>query len=259
MAVMLELFSVSDYHSPSLSPPYNCIALQANGLDERYNQTLQKVIPYFHQKKEVWDDFLDTCVYAYNTSVHETTAYTPFELMFGRRAVLPIDLEIDKCDPENIIKQQEQYNPEANASITAVEQIMQHRQQLLEAAKANIKKQQEKQKELYDRKHARPNAFVVGQKVLKKDFTRKKRRGGKMDHRYQGPFVITQNLGKGLYRLQGVEDPGIVTTRVSGAHLKPYKYPDEEHVSVANEICFLVLQLFWYVYARFMPITGQWC
>ena len=113
---------MSDYHSPSLLPPYNCIALQANGLDDRYNQTLQNMlVKYTHQKKEVWDDFLDTCVYAYNTSVHETTAFSPFELMFGRKAVLPIDLDIDKCDPSDLLRQQQEYNPEGNVSSTAVE------------------------------------------------------------------------------------------------------------------------------------------
>ena len=90
---------------------------------------------------------------------------------------------------------------------------MQHCQKLLKTAKANIFKQQEKQKELYDRKHARPNAFVIGQRVLKKDFTRKKRRGGKMEYCYEGVFVITHNLGKGLYGLQGVEDPSVVVTK----------------------------------------------
>ena len=95
------------------------------------NQTLQNMlVKYTHEKKAVWDDFLDTCVYAYNTSVHETTAFTPFELMFGRRAVLPIDLEIDKCDPTDILEQQQQQqqNPEDNVSITAIEQMMHHRQ-----------------------------------------------------------------------------------------------------------------------------------
>ena len=140
-------------------------------------------------------------MYAYNTSVLETTGFTPFELMFGWRAVLPIDLEIEKKDCKDVLGQQEQYNPQANRSITAIERSTQHCQQLLEAAKANIKRQQEKQKELYDKKHASSNTFIVGQEVLKKDFTRKRRRGGKMDHRYQDSYIISQNLGKGLYKL----------------------------------------------------------
>ena len=37
---------------------------------------------------------------------------------------------------------------------------------------------------------------------MKRDFTRKKRRGGKLDYRWQGPYVITASLGKGLFRLK---------------------------------------------------------
>ena len=186
------------------------------------------LMKYTHQKREVWDDFLDTCAYTYNTSVHETMAFSPSELMFGRKAVLPIDLDIDKCDPSDILRHQLEYNPEGSISSTAVERMMQHRQQLLEAAKANIKKQQERQKELYDRKHARPNAFAVRERVLRKDFTRKKRRDGKTNHCYQGPFVITKNLGKEFYRLQDVEDPGVVVKKISGAYFKPYKDPEQD-------------------------------
>ena len=58
--------------------------------------------------------FLDTCVYVYNTSLHETTAFMPFELEFGQKAVFPVDLEIDNCDPEDILQQ---YNPETSGPI----------------------------------------------------------------------------------------------------------------------------------------------
>ena len=68
------------------------IFLQGNGLDEKFNQILQgMLIKFVLDKKVVWDDFLDTCTYVYNTSIHDSTAFTPFELMFGRKAFLPID------------------------------------------------------------------------------------------------------------------------------------------------------------------------
>ena len=67
--------------------------LQANRLVERFNQTLQgMLVKFIDNKKEQWEDYLDTCIYAYNTSKHESSKYTPFEVMFGRRAVLPVDL-----------------------------------------------------------------------------------------------------------------------------------------------------------------------
>ena len=57
------------------------------------------LVKFIMDKKDVWDVFLDTCVYAYNTSVHKSTSFSPFEVMFGRRAFMPVDIEIDKETP----------------------------------------------------------------------------------------------------------------------------------------------------------------
>ena len=48
---------------------------------------------YIQEKKEKWDDYLDTCTFAYNTSRHESTKFTTFEIMFGRKAILPLYLD----------------------------------------------------------------------------------------------------------------------------------------------------------------------
>ena len=110
-------------------------------------------------------------------------------------------------------------------SPSEVQQMAAERLQRLNEAKANIKVAQQKQKELYDRKHANPKVYQVGSKVLKKDFAHKKRKGGKMDAKFVGPFIITKSLGKGLYALQLVENPDRVIDRVNGVHLKPYLTP----------------------------------
>ena len=71
---------------------------------ERFNQTIQAMLVKFVQeKKETWEDYIDTCIYAYNTAQHESTKFTPFELMFCRKPVLPIDIghnapdQIEEC------------------------------------------------------------------------------------------------------------------------------------------------------------------
>ena len=48
----------------------------------------------------------------------------------------------------------------------------------LEKAKANILVPQLRQKRTYDQRHSDPYVFRIGGLVLKKDFKRKKRRGG---------------------------------------------------------------------------------
>ena len=103
---------------------------------------------------------------------------------------------------------------------------MQERVKQLEEAKENILVAQQKRKEVYDRKHANPECYHIGALVLKKNFLRKKKKGGKLDDRYDGAFKIAKLLPNGVYLIESVEDPSKVM-RVTGAHLKPYNMPDD--------------------------------
>ena len=56
-------------------------------IDERWNQTLKKMIAkYVNEKKEDCDVYIDCHVFAYNTAKHASSLYSPFEVMFGRKA-----------------------------------------------------------------------------------------------------------------------------------------------------------------------------
>ena len=116
---------------------------KANGLDERYNQTLQNMlVKAIEKKKEEWDQFLDPCVYAYNTAVHESTKFTPFQLMFGRKAVLPIDIDIDDdVDPQDSGQESDDMNE-------AIQVLTDRRMESLASAKENILEAQEKQRQV---------------------------------------------------------------------------------------------------------------
>ena len=103
----------------------------------------------------------------------------------------------------------------------AIEIDGERKQEVLDQAKSNIIKAQQKQKEAYDKKHSCLEAYKLGAVVLKKDFTRKKRKGGKLDAKWLGPFTIVGSLGRGLYRLQMIGTNKVIP-RVNGVHLKPY-------------------------------------
>ena len=66
---------------------------QGNGLVERFNRTLLAMLATAVQERPFeWEEHLRHLCMAYNTSVHPTTGYTPFYLMFGRQARMPIDI-----------------------------------------------------------------------------------------------------------------------------------------------------------------------
>ena len=134
-------------------------------------------------------------------------SFTPFELIFGCNAVIPVNLdngsEHTQPDAEEVIGQG--CDPET------IQKMQEDTKKRLEKAKVNIICAQQKQKEVYDRQ---PDVYAVGALVLKKDFTRKKRKGEKLDSKWVGPYKIAKALGKGLYHLEDVNDPSNVICRV---------------------------------------------
>ena len=66
---------------------------QPNSLVERFNRTLTNMLASTAKENPFeWESHLRKVCLAYNTSVHATTGHTPFFLMFGRQAQLPVDL-----------------------------------------------------------------------------------------------------------------------------------------------------------------------
>ena len=131
---------------------------------------------------------------------------------------MPVDIEIDKETP--II------NNEATSGAD-IERLSEQRLKTLTMAKMLIQKAQMKQKDVYDRKYSLPNSFSIGEFVLKKDFKRKKRAGGKLETRYVGPYMIMKIHGKGFYWLKQVGNEDCVVERINGVHLKLYQVADE--------------------------------
>ena len=68
---------------------------QCDGLVERQNRTLQDMLTgYVSQHQHDWDRWVDLVAYAYNTSVHSATGYSPYEMVFGRLARTPLELDL---------------------------------------------------------------------------------------------------------------------------------------------------------------------
>ena len=66
---------------------------RSDGLVERFNRTLLAMLAMFvSQEHDNWDDLLPFMMLAYNTTVHTTTGFTPYRLVFGDECNLPGNL-----------------------------------------------------------------------------------------------------------------------------------------------------------------------
>ena len=74
----------------SCTTPYHP---ESDGLVECFNRTLISMLATtVHDNPIDWESHLKKVCMAYNTSVHSSTGFSPFYLMFGRQAKLPLDI-----------------------------------------------------------------------------------------------------------------------------------------------------------------------
>ena len=117
--------------------------------------------------------------------------------MFGRMARIPVDIN-SSSNYDAAEKLQEFHQADQPSFSNEIAKWLKD----ADIIKKNIKTAQAKQKRYYDLKHNVAECFGVGSNVLLKDFNRKKCKEGKLDFRWQGPFVIIFSLGRGLFKLK---------------------------------------------------------
>ena len=62
---------------------------ESNGGLERAHSSFKETLKFqITTDRNNWDDFVDLSIYAYNTAIHSSTGYSPFELLFGRKPYL---------------------------------------------------------------------------------------------------------------------------------------------------------------------------
>lgn len=148
--------------------------------------------------------------------------------MFGRKAVLPIEFATQSESPEEILKEFRS----APSMESKLSKLMETRSTILEKAQENISAAHEKEKKHYDQKHANPAVYKLGAKVLVKDFLRQKRKGGKLDSRWLGPYTVMKNLGKGMLLTDFISYIFLVVTITilttwQNLHISPYSLLQE--------------------------------
>lgn len=148
---------------------------QANGGNERINQVLEQYLRiYINHNQDNWalHSKLAQAEFVYNNSVHSSTGFTPFEVVYGLHPRSPLD----HGQP---------------SKVPAVNEFNQQRASLQAQLVENLTKAQQSYKRFYDR-HARDAPhFEVGQHVyLSTKHIKPAQEAAKLSQRQIGPLKI---------------------------------------------------------------------
>jgi Integrase zinc binding domain/Integrase core domain len=168
MKQMSKLFKIEHLKTTAYHP-------QTNGALERSHSTLKDYLTHFiTENLDNWDEFVPLAMFCYNTSVHSATKFTPYELVFGNKPLLPSSIE----------------NPNSNLNyLDYINQLKYKLAMTRSTAKTHIEKAKLKAKETYD-KTACNVEYKKGDLVL----TRNNRpmKGRKLMPQWNGPFEIVE-------------------------------------------------------------------
>ena len=167
---------------------------QCDGQVERFNRTLLDMLATTTRENAFdWENQIRKVCMAYNTSVHSSTGFTPFFLMFGRQAKLPIDL---------------MYGPPSDTTDpTPVSDYAVHLKKSLEdaysLAREKLGTSHERRKEYYDRRvHGSP--FQPADLVWLHSTVIPQGHSRKLHHPWTGPCRVIERISDSDYRIKGL-------------------------------------------------------
>jgi len=185
---------------------------ESDGQTENANKTLEIMLrSVIDFAQGDWDEHLAAAELAFNNSKNETTGFTPFYMMYGREARMPIDVALAPLT-------------KAADNPTAAEATARWRAALQQASD-NTDRQQRRQK-LYADRTRRDVRFAVGDRVLLSTQHLKligeRKRARKLTERYVGPYRVKRVVNANAYELELPASLKIHPV-INISHLKEYR------------------------------------
>ena len=162
-----------------------------NGLTERFNRTLINMLGTLDpDQKSDWKKYIPSLVHAYNCTRHDSTGFSPYELMFNRQPRLPVDLLLGSEPPQSSI-----------AYSSFVDSMKQRLKYSYDLASQRSKDAQNSQKRIYDLR-TRGNVLYPGDRILVRQVA------------FQGKHKIADKWQDTVYVIVSQPNPDIPVYRV---------------------------------------------
>ena len=191
----------------NFSAPYHP---ETNGSIERVNGTLKSILRRLVEQNSCsWEPYVPLSLLAYRSTVHSSTLKSPFEVIYGRKVVLPGTLELSLPLASS--------NPDSYMRSLNTRLITLHKEAYRQSAYDKL------QRHLSSSSRSLLHPFDIGEKVLLLR-TRAHLPLHKLNFAFTGPYTITQKFGLNVYSLK--DNNGRVLQRVHGKFIR--KLPNEE-------------------------------
>jgi len=202
------------YPTSLFSTPYYP---QSNGQAEASNKTILKILKKtVNEAGRDWHLQLNPALWAYRTSIRTPTGATPYALVFGSEAILPIEVEIPslRVSMQDLIS-----GDEYRTSRLAELELLDERRL---AALNHLHVYQNRLQRNYNKK-IKERRFQVGDLVLKENQRNQadREKKGKFEPNWLGPFIMTAAYESGSYTL-ATPDGIPLDEPLNSIHLKKF-------------------------------------
>ena len=188
---LCQEFKIQHHNSSPYRP-------KMNGAVETTNKNIKKIVQKMVVSFKDWHEMLPFAPHGYRTSVHTSTGATPFSLVYGMEAVLPVEVDIPSL---RVIM-------EAKLSEAEWVQSRYNQLNLIEEKRLNAichgQAYQRKIKKAFDKK-VHPRIYHEGELVMKKLLPAQKDKIGKWAPNYEGPYVVKRAFSGGALILTDMD------------------------------------------------------
>ncbi|GKE42874.1 reverse transcriptase domain-containing protein, partial [Tanacetum coccineum] len=166
---------------------------QANGLVERANTSLGEGIKArLNERSKDWVGELLHVLWAHRTMIKSSNGETPFSLTYGTVAVILAEIGMPTLRTTELDLAKN--NEALGINLDLIEE--KREQAAIQEAKSKTKM------EKYYNSKVRSTSFRLGEMVYRSNDASHSKDGGKLGPKWEGPYEVTESLGKGAYKLK---------------------------------------------------------